>query len=195
MSYQGREWIKNLSLKEEYRHHLDALLSLIDSVNTEINILEKYLKQTVEESAEMKLLKTNFSLPLLITVLAAGLLLIGINEAKATTVTFAQDTTVDLGVGNITIEANSIVNEVITTNTTITISVISGQKIVLLSANKLYLDNDKGYTFICESNRANLTSKLLLMARDLASLTAIKKTSLFSVSCANIFPSALSDSF
>ena len=104
----------------------------------------------------MKLLKTNFSLPLLITVLAAGLLLIGINEAKATTVTFAQDTTVDLGVGNITIEANSIVNEVITTNTTITISVISGQKIVLLSANKLYLDNDKGYTFICESNRSKL---------------------------------------
>lgn len=55
---QGREWMKGLSLKEEYRHHLDALLSLIDGVNDQIKTLEKYLKQTVEESEQMKLLKT-----------------------------------------------------------------------------------------------------------------------------------------
>ena len=104
----------------------------------------------------MKLLKINFPLPLLVIVLMAGLILVGINEAGATTATFAQDTTVALGVGNIVIEDGSVVNELTTTNLSITISVISGQKIILTSANKLHLSNDSSYGFTCEATESRL---------------------------------------
>jgi hypothetical protein len=105
----------------------------------------------------MKLFKTNLSLPLLIVVLMAGLLLVGVNGARATTVNFAQNTTVALGVGDITILAGSEVNEVTSTNTSITISAISGQKIILTSANKLHLSNASGYGFLCEATESRLT--------------------------------------
>ena len=48
-------------------------------------------------------------------------------------------------------------NSVTTTNTSITISVISGQKIMLTSAGKLYLTNDSSYGFICEATESRLT--------------------------------------
>lgn len=104
----------------------------------------------------MKLLKTNFPLPLLSIILMAGLLLVGINGARATTVNFPQDTTLALGVGNITVLAVSEVKELTTTNLSITISVISGQKIILTSANKLHLSNDSGYGFLCEATESRL---------------------------------------
>lgn len=104
----------------------------------------------------MKKLKINFSLPLVI-ILAVGLLLVGINQAEATTVTYAQNTTWDAGVGNITVEANSNANEVVTTGTTMTITIASGQKMVLTSAAGLYLLNDGGYTFVCDGTGSHLT--------------------------------------
>src|SRR3989344_7415021 len=104
----------------------------------------------------MKLLKTNFSLPLLVIVLMAGLLLVGVNHAGATTVTYAQNTTWNADVGNITILADSEVNEVTTTGTTMTISIISGQHIILQSSDKLHLSNTGGYSFTCNSTNSEL---------------------------------------
>src|SRR3989344_3841335 len=54
----------------------------------------------------MKQLKTNFSLPILVIVLMLSVLLVGADQARAS-VTYAQDTTWNADVGNITIEVNS----------------------------------------------------------------------------------------
>lgn len=104
----------------------------------------------------MKKLKFNFSLPVIILVLAVGVLLVGVNQAKAV-VTYAQDTTWDASLGNITIEANSEVDEVTTTGTTMTISISSGQKIVMNSAAGLNLSNDGGYGFTCDGTGSHLS--------------------------------------
>jgi len=101
--------------------------------------------------------KTNFLLPSLVIVLMVGIFWVGINQASATTVTFAQNTTVNLDVGNIVIVANSEVNEVTTTNTSITIKMSAGQQIVLTSADKLHLSNDSGYSFLCENEQSRIT--------------------------------------
>src|SRR3989344_2632779 len=104
----------------------------------------------------MKTLKINFSLPLLVVALMAGLLLVGVNQAKAV-VTFAQNTTLALGVGNITIEGGSSeVDEVTSTNTNITISMSADQTIVLLSSGQLLLSNSGGYGFSCEPTQSRL---------------------------------------
>ncbi|OGN02496.1 MAG: hypothetical protein A2655_02105 [Candidatus Yanofskybacteria bacterium RIFCSPHIGHO2_01_FULL_43_42] len=105
----------------------------------------------------MKTLKINFSLPLLVVALMAGLLLVGVNQAKAV-VTFAQNTTLALGVGNITIEGGSSeVDEVTSTNTNITISMSADQTIVLLSSDQLLLSNSGGYGFTCEPTQSRLS--------------------------------------
>ena len=104
----------------------------------------------------MKTSKTNFSLPLLVIVLMAGLLLVGVNQAGATTVTYSENTTWNADVGNITILADSEVNEVTTTGTTMTISIISGQHIILQSSDKLHLSNTGGYSFTCNPTNSEL---------------------------------------
>lgn len=105
----------------------------------------------------MKLPKTNFFSPSLVIVLAVGVLLVGVNYAGATTVTYAQDTNWDAGVGTIVISANSDANEVTTTNTTMKITIASGQKMVLNSVAGLHLSNDGGYSFTCDSTGSHLT--------------------------------------
>lgn len=104
----------------------------------------------------MKLPKTNFFSPSLVIVLAVGVLLVGVNYAGATTVTYAQDTNWDAGVGTIVISANSDANEVTTTNTTMKITIASGQKMVLNSAAGLHLSNDGSYAFTCDSTGSHL---------------------------------------
>ncbi|MDP3792509.1 MAG: hypothetical protein Q8Q89_02145, partial [bacterium] len=90
----------------------------------------------------MQISKTNFSLPLLIIVLMAGLLLVGVNQADATTASFPQDTTWNADNGNITIQGGSEVNEIITTGTTLTATIAAGQGIVLKSPARLLLPNN-----------------------------------------------------
>lgn len=105
----------------------------------------------------MKKLKTNFPLPLLIIVLMAGLLLVGVNQTNATTVTSTGDTTVALDVGNMTIVDGSVVNSIITTNTTITIEIISGQTFTLRSSDRKLLTNDGGFVYECLSDKSEMT--------------------------------------
>src|SRR3989344_1897511 len=105
----------------------------------------------------MKLHKSKFYQVFTLLLLVGLLFLGGVNQAGATTVTYAQDTTIALDVGNIVIEDGSAVNEVTTTNTSITISAISGQNIILTSANKLHLSNNSGYSFLCEATESRLT--------------------------------------
>src|SRR3989338_5021950 len=104
----------------------------------------------------MKLLKTNFFLPLLVIVLMAGLLLVGVNKTNATTATSTGDTTVALDVGNMTIVNGSVVNSIITTNTTITIEIISGQTFTLQSSDRKLLPNDGSYTYECLSDKSEI---------------------------------------
>jgi len=105
----------------------------------------------------MKLYKSKFY-RVLALVLFVGVLFFGVvNQVGATTATFAQDTTVALDVGNIVIEDGSVANEVTATNLTISISLISGQKIILTSTGKLHLSNNGGYGFTCEATESRLT--------------------------------------
>jgi len=104
----------------------------------------------------MKTSKTKLSLLSILPVLIAGLLLVGVNQAGATTVTYAQNTTWAADVGNITILADSVANEVTTTNTTMTLSLISGQQVILQSSNKLHLSNNAGYNFTCNTTNSEL---------------------------------------
>lgn len=105
----------------------------------------------------MKKLKTNFPLPLLIIVLMAGLLLVGVNQTNATTVTSTGDTTVALDVGNMTIVDGSVVNSIITTSTTITIEITSGQTFTLRSSDRKLLTNDGGFVYECLSDKSEMT--------------------------------------
>ncbi|HEY4474739.1 MAG TPA: hypothetical protein VJC06_02350, partial [Candidatus Paceibacterota bacterium] len=105
----------------------------------------------------MKLLKTNFFLPLLVIVLMAGLLLVGVNKTNATTATSTGDTTVALDVGNMTIVDGSVVNSIITTNTTITIEITSGQTFKLRSSDRKLLTNDSAFEYECFSDKSELT--------------------------------------
>src|SRR3989344_8406363 len=105
----------------------------------------------------MKLLKTNFFLPLLVIVLMAGLLLVGVNKPNATPATSTGDTTVALDVGNMTIVDGSVVNSVITTNTAITIEITSGQTFTLRSSDRKLLTNDSGFEYECFSDKSELT--------------------------------------
>src|SRR3990167_3477052 len=107
----------------------------------------------------MKTSKTNFSLPLLVIVLMAGLLLVGVNQAGATTVTYAQDTTWNADVGNITIEAGSDANTVTTTGTTMTITLTSSQTMTLISSDRKLLDNNGGFDYSCSSSESRLIIK------------------------------------
>src|SRR3989338_7646528 len=104
----------------------------------------------------MKLLKTNLPLPLLVIVLMAGLLLVGVNQTNATTATSTGDTTVALDVGNMTIVDGSVVNSIITTATTITIEIISGQTFTLRSSDRKLLTNDGGFVYECFSDKSEL---------------------------------------
>ncbi|MBI2674268.1 MAG: SH3 domain-containing protein [Candidatus Yanofskybacteria bacterium] len=101
--------------------------------------------------------KINFSL-LLVAVLAAGVFWVGVNQASAVgDAYFPQATTVALDVGNIVISAGSDADSVVTTNLTITITISSGQSMVLTSAGKLQLSNNGGYTFTCEVDQSRLS--------------------------------------
>lgn len=89
-------------------------------------------------------------------ILFVGLLLSGgANQVGATTVNYAQDTTWNAGVGDITIVSGSEVNEVTTTNTEMTISLTSGQKITLRSSDKLNLSTSN-YSITCEATFSQL---------------------------------------
>src|SRR3989338_3569769 len=105
----------------------------------------------------MKVLKTTLPLPLLGIVLMAGLLLVGVNQTNATTATSTGDTTVALDVGNMTIVDGSVVNSIITTATTITIEIISGQTFTLRSSDRKLLTNDSGFEYECFSDKSELT--------------------------------------
>ena len=104
----------------------------------------------------MKTFKTKFS-PLVFTlVLTAGMLLVGVSQARAT-VNYPQATTWDAGVGTVTIAADSSADQVITTNTTMIVNFGAGQKFILTSAAGYHLSNDGGYSFICDSSGSTLT--------------------------------------
>src|SRR3989338_8628898 len=89
----------------------------------------------------------------------AGLLLVGVNQAGATTVTYAQDTTWNADVGNITIEAGSDANTVTTTGTTMTITLTSSQTMTLISSDRKLLDNNGGFDYYCSSSESRLIIK------------------------------------
>ena len=105
----------------------------------------------------MKISKIDFSL-LLVAVLAVGVFWVGVNQASAVgNASFPQATTVALDVGNIVISAGSDADSVVTTNLTITITISSGQSMVLTSTGKLQLSNNGGYGFTCETNQTRLS--------------------------------------
>ena len=105
----------------------------------------------------MKISKIDFSL-LLVAVLAVGVFWVGVNQASAVgDASFPQATTFALDVGNIVISAGSDADSVVTTNLTITITISSGQSMVLTSTGKLQLSNNGGYGFTCETNQTRLS--------------------------------------
>ncbi|MDP6584767.1 MAG: hypothetical protein QF535_08915, partial [Anaerolineales bacterium] len=104
----------------------------------------------------MEILKTKLSLLSITLVLIMGLFLVGVNQVGATTVTYAQDTTWNADVGNITIGANSVANSVVTTNKTMSVTIISGQRMVLTSSKKLHLSNNGGFGFSCNPTNSEL---------------------------------------
>jgi len=55
---QGRAWLEKLELSLEYRNHLNSNLKIIDSINQELAVMEKDIKQTVLEAEPLSLLKT-----------------------------------------------------------------------------------------------------------------------------------------
>ena len=105
----------------------------------------------------MKPIKNKFSVPLLVIVLMAGLLLVGVNEAGATTVDFAQDTTVVLDLGSFTIVGGSNANTVTTNGTTtVTVTIAAGQNFTLESAGRKLLNNDGGFSHSCAESKSSL---------------------------------------
>ena len=105
----------------------------------------------------MKIPKINFSL-LLVAVLAVGMFWVGVNQASAVgDASFPQATTVALDVGDIVISAGSDADSVVTTNLTFTVTISSGQSMVLTSTGKLQLSNNGGYGFTCETNQTRLS--------------------------------------
>src|SRR3989344_2750299 len=85
-----------------------------------------------------------------------GLLLVEVNQANATTATFAEDTTVALDVGNMTIVNGSVVNSITTTNTNITFEIANGQTFRLQSSDRKLLLNDSSYTYECLSDKSEI---------------------------------------
>lgn len=55
---QGRTWLDHLDLSLEFRNHLNSNLKIIDSVNREIEAMEKDIKNTVVQNNSLTLLKT-----------------------------------------------------------------------------------------------------------------------------------------
>jgi transposase len=55
---KGIEWVKTLELNSFFKANLNSNLSILENLNLEIEILEKLIEQTVEETSEMKLLCT-----------------------------------------------------------------------------------------------------------------------------------------
>lgn len=84
--------------------------------------------------------------------------MIEINQAQAVGAAyFPQDTTVSLGVGNFTIEGGSDADVVTTTNTSVTITISSGQTFVFLSPGRKLLENNGGYAASCTSAQSRLS--------------------------------------
>ncbi|MBI2627228.1 MAG: SH3 domain-containing protein [Parcubacteria group bacterium] len=106
----------------------------------------------------MKILKINFYLLSLVVVLIGGLFLVGVNQANAVGAAYyPQDTTINLGVGDIVIQDGSDADSVVTSNLNIVITISSGQTMVLTSADKLHLSNNGGYILNCGTNESRLT--------------------------------------
>ena len=55
---QGRKWLLSLNLNDAFKANLSANLATLDSLTEQIIILEKKIKETVEENKDMSLLKT-----------------------------------------------------------------------------------------------------------------------------------------
>lgn len=55
---RGITWLKRLELEDHFKFSIEKYLSVIEHLNSEIKEMEKTIKQTVEETKEMKLLKT-----------------------------------------------------------------------------------------------------------------------------------------
>lgn len=55
---QGRKWLESLDLSPVFKANLSANLSTMDSLTEQIMILEKKIKETVDENKDMTLLKT-----------------------------------------------------------------------------------------------------------------------------------------
>lgn len=105
----------------------------------------------------MQLIKNNFFIFPLIILLIGGVFLFGINNAKAVgDAYFPQDTTVALDVGNMTIVGESDADTVVTTSSTITVTISSGQKFTLESPDRKLLNNDVGYSHSCFSNKSQI---------------------------------------
>lgn len=105
----------------------------------------------------MKLLKTNSSLLLIIPVLVAGLLTVGVYQAKAVgNAYFPQDTTIALDVGNFTIVGGSDADTVTVSSTQITVTISTGQLLTIDSPGRKILSNDIGYSYSCSSDKSSI---------------------------------------
>lgn len=107
----------------------------------------------------MQLIKNKPSLSLLLIILVVGLYAVGINYANAVgDAYFPQATTVALDVGNLTIVAGSDADTVVTTSTTITITISTGQTFTLESSDRKLLENDSAssYTYECLSDKSTI---------------------------------------
>lgn len=103
-------------------------------------------------------MKNNFFSFLFPVVLMVAVFLAEINQAQAVGAAyFPQDTTVNLDVGNLTIEGGSDADSVVTSNTSITVTISTGQKFVLLSSGRKVLTNDGGYGYSCTSAQSRLS--------------------------------------
>ncbi|GEM_PF-4289071 len=106
----------------------------------------------------MQLIKNKLPLYLFITVLAVGLCLTGVNYANAAgDASFPQDTYVALDVGDIIITAGSDADTVVATNTTITVTISSGQSFNIKSTGRKLLENNGGFQYVCSESKSSLT--------------------------------------
>lgn len=105
----------------------------------------------------IKLLKINLFLPLSVAVLSAGLLLVGVDQAKAVgDAYFPQDTTIALDVGTFRIVGGSDADTVTTSNTQITVTISTNQSLTIESDDRKILNNNQGYTYSCFSNKSSI---------------------------------------
>jgi hypothetical protein len=100
----------------------------------------------------MQLIKNKIHLSLFIVFVVSSVFLYSVSHSDALgAASFPQDTTINLGVGNITIDGGSDADSVVTTNTTIEVFQSVGQTFKLISNDRLLFTNSANVPYDCSA--------------------------------------------